>query len=116
MDNLFEFIRHLERVGIIIDAYIDLRDGKLVGELKPDTNYLIRGANAVSLGATDSDARIKGINDGIKSMLTQSVDRGLFIISPDNVALVTGYRQPGSAARTETITSSTPRRSAAQRP
>ena len=87
-----------------MDAYIDLRDGKLAGELKPDTNYLIRGANAVSLGVTDSDARVKGINDGIKSMLTQSVDRGLFIISPDNFAVVTGYRRPGSADRTQTMT------------
>src|SRR5207302_10185528 len=55
MDALIDFMRHLERMGVIIDAYVDLRDGKVVGELSPKTNYLIRGANANQPSANDKE-------------------------------------------------------------
>jgi hypothetical protein len=103
MQNLLEFMRYLERIGVVIDGYVDLRDGKFVGQVTADTNYLVRGSNAVSLGVSDSDARIKGINDTIKSLTSQSVDKGLFIVSPANFAAVTGYRRPGSADNVQAL-------------
>ena len=97
MDALLDFMRHLERMGLIIDSYIDLRDGKVQGQLSPKTNYLIRGSNAYQASADAKDERVAAINASIKSIREQAVDRGVFIISPENFAAVTGFRRAGSA-------------------
>src|SRR5206468_142687 len=101
MDNLVDFMRHLERQGLVVDAYFDLRDGKMVGEITSKTNFLVSGFRAVSLGTSDTDDRVKAINDGIKTMRDKAVDTGLFIISPDNFAIVTGYRRAGGEVSEE---------------
>ncbi|HYV36115.1 MAG TPA: hypothetical protein VE988_10455 [Gemmataceae bacterium] len=104
MDHLKEFMRHLEHKGMVIDAYTDLRDGKLVGEISNKTNYIIRGQNATKLKEGDDDARVKAINGIISAVRGQAQDRGLFIISGENFAVVTGYRRPGSADAVQTFT------------
>ena len=46
MRILASFIHHLERMGVIVDAYVDLTDGKVKGPgLTGRTRYLIRGFN-----------------------------------------------------------------------
>lgn len=115
MDNLFDFMRHLERMGIIVDAYLDLRDGKMIGQVTPQTNYLIRGSTATSLGASDSEERLKLINDGMRAMREQAVDKGMFIISPENFAIVSGYRRTSGADDVQKL-DFTPRRPAVGTP
>jgi hypothetical protein len=104
MDNLRDFMRHLERTGIVIDAYCDLRDGKMVGEPSTKTNFVIRGAPASVAPGAEKDERVTAINNNIKAMREQAIDRGLFIVSADNFAIVTGYRRPGSADNQPTLT------------
>lgn len=42
-------------------------------------------------------AGLDAVNQSIQSLRNQAVERGLFIISPQNLAIVTGYRPPRSA-------------------
>jgi hypothetical protein len=100
-DNLDEFILHLNRMGVIVDAYMDPRDGKIVGAVSTKTNLVIRGGSA---GSDTKDERQLSILTALKYMRDQAVERGLFIISPENFAVVTGYRRPGSADKQQTLT------------
>jgi hypothetical protein len=113
MDSLFDFIRYLDRIGVIVDAYNDLRDGRMVGEITDQTNVLIRGASlrAPQKGEAEEDTRTKLINGNIAQIREQAISRGLFIISANNYAVVTGYRQPGGSNDVPTL-EFTPRRPA----
>jgi hypothetical protein len=104
MDRLNEFMRYLERLGITVDAYTDLRDGKLIGELSNKTNYLIRGRLAGKLGSESDDSRAKEINSTLVSLMQQAIERGLFVISPDNLAVVTGFRRTSDEGTLQTQT------------
>jgi hypothetical protein len=105
MDALKEFMRDLERLGIIVDAYVDLQDGHIVGEITSKTNYLIRGANVFrgEGGEKGKGEPVVPVNNAIKAMKDQAIERGLFIISPENFAAVSGYRRPGSFDNQATI-------------
>jgi hypothetical protein len=98
MDALKEFMRNLERMGMIVDAYVDLQDGTIVGDLSTKTNYLIRGAMAYrgSGGEKGKGEPVAAVNTSIKAMQAQAIERGLFIISSKNFAAVSGFRQPSS--------------------
>jgi hypothetical protein len=105
MDALKEFMRHLERMGMVVDAYVDLQDGTVVGALSSKTNYLIRGANSYRGGGGEKGRGepVVPVNDAIKALKDQAVERGMFIISPLNFAVVTGYRRPGSLDNQATL-------------
>jgi hypothetical protein len=113
MDSLFDFIHYLERIGVFVDAYNDLRDGKMVGEVTDQTNALIRGAGVPvpKKGAGEPDARAKAINSNLAMIREEAVNRGLFIISANNFAVVTGYRQSNGSNDVPTL-QFTPRRPA----
>jgi hypothetical protein len=98
MDALKDFMRHLERMGMIIDAYVDLQDGTIVGDLSTKTNYLIRGAMAYRGGGGDKGKGepVAPVNASIKTMQAQAIERGVFIISANNFSAVSGFRRPGS--------------------
>jgi len=104
MDDLRVFMGQLERMGITVDAYSDLRDGKLIGELSPNTNFVIRGSPAVKQPDAPDDSRVKGINEAIAALRAQAAERGMFIISPANFAVLSGYRRTGDDGRLQTLT------------
>jgi hypothetical protein len=101
-DSLDEFMIHLGRMGVIVDAYMDPRDGKMVGAASIKTNLLIRGASPGD-SKDKENPRYLEINNALKLMHKQAVDRGMFIISAENFAVVTGYRRPGSADNQQTL-------------
>jgi hypothetical protein len=104
MDNLKQFISYLERMGMVIDAYVDPRDGKLVGDVNGKTNFLIRGNRATVLQEGVDEKRAKAVNDNITALRDKAIDGGMFMISAENMAIVTGYRRPGSADTQQTLT------------
>src|SRR5262249_4051989 len=104
MDNFTDFLRHLQRMGVVVDAYNDLRDGKMVGEVTDHTNIIIRGSPATKLAGGDDEGRLKAINGNIQAMRQEAIDRGLFMISADNFAVVTGYRRAGRPHAQPTLT------------
>jgi hypothetical protein len=101
-DSLDEFMIHLGRLGVIVDAYMDPRDGKMVGVATIKTNLVIRSASPGD-SKDKENPRYLEINNALKLMHKQAIDRGMFIISAENFAVVTGYRRPGSADNQQTL-------------
>jgi hypothetical protein len=98
--NLNDFMAYLNRQGITVDAYMDPLDGKLIGAFTAKTNLIIRGASTGNV----KDDRGKAILATLTMAREMAIDRGMFMISPQNFAFVTGYRRPGSADNQQTLT------------
>jgi hypothetical protein len=97
MRNLNEFMHILRRQGVKIDAYLDMTDGKLKGTLSAKTRFLIRGDNLGPGADGKVSDEAKKLNAAIDAVRAEAIEKGLFIISPDNFASVIGYRRPRSA-------------------
>jgi hypothetical protein len=104
--NLREFMAILERQGVKIDGYIDLTDGKIVGGITPQTRFIVRGqglavekkvAKEGEKAEEPAGGREKNVNDAMLAVRNEAIEKGLFIISADNLVNVIGYRQPRSA-------------------
>ncbi len=102
--NLQNFIEVLRKEGVEVDAYLDLIDGKVKGEITPETNFLILGERAyqdpIQIRA-EAGIAPKVINAGIDQMRKQAKDSGLFMISTKNFGFVIGYRPPRGADNAE---------------
>jgi len=107
MRNLRDFMSILENQGVKIDGYIDLTDGKIVGGITPHTGFVVRGEGLAvekkkkGEEAEEPGGREKNVNDAIVAVRNEAVEKGLFIISADNLANVIGYRRPHSATDVE---------------
>jgi hypothetical protein len=112
MRNLRDFISILENQGVKVDGYIDLADGKIVGGITLQTRFVIRGdAPTIERKVPKKDdeekaeapggGREKSVNDAMAAVRAEAVEKGLFIISADNLANVIGYRRPHSASDLE---------------
>jgi hypothetical protein len=99
MASLDQFVSILERQGVIVDAILDLRDGRIHGAITNKTNFLIRGLTPIDAKGAKTD-RIQLIQESVKEMRKDAVERGLFVLSPENFSIVIGYRRPRSASDT----------------
>jgi hypothetical protein len=95
-DELQQFLHAVESEGVTVDAYVDLRDGQIRGQMTSKTAYLIVGYKAYAGPKGTDSARVKATNDAFDSMRKAANDRGMFQISPDNFLNVVGYRRPRS--------------------
>lgn len=102
-EDVEQFRNLLRAQGIIVDCYIDLRDGKTYGSITPRTNYLIRGFGYGGLPKEKMTDAMTAANEGVAALRKEAVERGLFVISPENFGLVIGYRRPASALSTATL-------------
>jgi hypothetical protein len=113
-DSTPEFIRNLEREGIIVDAYLDLRDGTIkpkgIEGLTPDTRYLIIGEKpGFGSGGTviRDDPRTKRKEEVLakmSEMVEKAKDQGTSLIGYRDFVLLVGYPMP----RGSTVTSESP--------
>jgi hypothetical protein len=111
-----DFMHLLRRNGMQVDAYVDLRDGQIRGNITAKTRYLIQGAamrsaaKAPAAKAPDDDKekepakdaapntdRNDLINKSSQTLYNDARDRGLLMISAENFATVIGYRRARSA-------------------
>jgi hypothetical protein len=88
-DQTAEFIRSLESQGIIVDAYVDLRDGGKEGAIKGkgisrQTTYLIEGDNPGSAK--------------VGELKRQAVDMGVTVVPVRRFLAMMGYRMPRNTA------------------
>lgn len=60
-DSLSEFIRNLERQNVVVDAYVDPKDGTVKGQVTFRTDYLIIGDNPESQKKIVDDAKKYGV-------------------------------------------------------
>ena len=56
------------------------------------------------MGQDGKEERVAAVLAGMKTMREQAIDRGMFIISAENFAVVTGFRRAGSADNGQTLT------------
>jgi hypothetical protein len=99
-DELQEFLSAAESQGVTVDAYVDLRDGKIRGEMTPRTAYLVVGHKAFVDKGGDAN-RAKAVNESVAALQKRALERGLFQISPENFLNVVGYRRPRSKTDAE---------------
>ena len=119
-----DFMYLLKRNGMTVDAYVDLRDGKIQGQISPKTRYLIRGDDLRAPGEKPAPApkkvdddkekdkerepmpkevqqpnldRNDAVNRSSIMLRKDAIERGLLLISAENFATVIGYRKARSA-------------------
>jgi hypothetical protein len=94
MRNLQTFMGSLQRQGVIVDAYVDLTDGSVKGDITNKTRYLIRGE--IPVMNDKADDRSKLVHEAAQALKKDATEKGVFIISSDNFANAIGYRRPRS--------------------
>ncbi len=99
-DGTMEFIHNMERQGVIIDSYLDMKDLKIKGKgITTATNYLVVGQRPeldVNLAITGSPLadRNNQIEDMMNGMRKQAKDQGVTLIPARNFMALVGYRLP----------------------
>ncbi|HEV3118095.1 MAG TPA: hypothetical protein VGY58_13670, partial [Gemmataceae bacterium] len=115
-DQIDEFMRTLRREGIVVDAYLDLRDLQIKGAgLNLKTDYLIVGeapnlveryetlAKAARAVSEDKDepkgedprmARKRDIMAKMSEMQRKATELGVTVVPLRRFAVLTGYRLP----------------------
>jgi hypothetical protein len=104
MRNLKDFFHILGRQGVKVDAYLDVTDVKMQGEITNKTRFLILGKGMSVDPKSPQAEQAKKINAAIAAVRAEAVEKGMFVISADNFANVIGYRRPRSANETEPST------------
>jgi hypothetical protein len=91
------FVRRLEDQNIIVDAYVDLSDGKIKGPgLTRQTEYILRGGevDGREAGAPRDKETLKEVNDNIKKLLQEANRLGVEVMRPERFLRDTGYPLP----------------------
>jgi hypothetical protein len=110
MRDLQRYMHALERRGVVVDAYVNLLDGKVVGAVTPETGFLVQGYLPTTKAEKDGkDDWAKAVRAGMEEMKKQAMDVGTFVISPENLAVVMGARVLRANLRTEAAQSFSPR-------
>lgn len=100
-DDTQEFIRNLERQGIVIDSWLDLRDMTVKGSgMTLQTNYLVLGdipevGDDAALAATDRQAVRSGeLVNKLTELRTDANSKGVAIVPVRRFLMQIGYRLP----------------------
>jgi hypothetical protein len=100
-DDTAEFVRNLQKQGVIIDAYLDLKDISVKGKgIDRQTDYLILGTlpqyqGSEALKEDDPRAkRMNAINKEMEDMKAKAVESGVQLISLRKFLVMSGYHVP----------------------
>jgi hypothetical protein len=102
MRQMNDYMYYLVKQGVTIDSYLDLVTGEVQGKLTNKTRVLIVGDSPVVPKDEDKekDLAVQGYN----AMRKEAVEKGMFLISVDNMAVVAGFRRARSANDGENLT------------
>jgi len=101
-DNTAEFIRALEKQGIVVDEYLDLKDLAFKGPgLSLQTNYLIMGESPqiTSLGLREGDTRTDRLQEILKKMgekNTEALKLGITVVPARRFMSLIGLQMPNN--------------------
>jgi hypothetical protein len=95
-DSLFEFMRNLEQQNIVVDAYLDPKDGTIKGQLTYQTDYLILGGVSERTVAGKSEETEKRLVEGRKQMQEEAKKYGVQVKSLQSYLEMIGYPLPHS--------------------
>jgi hypothetical protein len=99
-DDSAEFIRSLERQGIVVDAYLDLKDGTVKGTMSLETSYLVLGDQAdidPSLALREGESGLKRrqeLAEKMEVMRGEAASKGIQMISLRHFLTKIGYPIP----------------------
>jgi cell division protein FtsB len=100
-DDMQEFVRTLERQGVIVDSYLDLRTIKIKGQgIDRQTDYLILGPRPDFAGsdvAKEEDPRARRQTEILREMdkmQKQAEENGVTVVSLRKFLLMSGYHIP----------------------
>jgi hypothetical protein len=94
---LADFTRLLDKQNMVVDAYIDLRDGEIHGKITVQTDYLILGSGPEAIAeGTRGDLKAK-LNEKIDAMRKQAKNNGVEMMNVKRFLDVIGYRFPTTA-------------------
>jgi hypothetical protein len=95
-DSLYEFMRNLERQNIVVDSYLDPKDGSIKGKITFQTDYLILGT-VPDVPASGKISEVdKQISLSQKQMGDEAKKYGVQIKGLMAYLEMTGYRLPHS--------------------
>lgn len=99
-DSLYEFMRNLERQNIVVDAYMDPKDGSIKGQITLRTDYLILGESQefspTGREKGGGEAQ-KALDAGKLAMETQATKNNVPKLPLNKYLEMIGYRLPRSA-------------------
>jgi hypothetical protein len=108
--DLQRYIHAMETKGVVVDAYVNLLDGRVIGAITPETGFLVQGYLPASKEEREGkDDRAKAVRAGMETLRKQALEQGTFVISPENLAVVMGARQLRANLRSETQSTFRPR-------
>jgi len=87
-DDLDELRRNLEKMGVIIDAYLNLKDLSIKGEITKNTDYLILG------GEIRDDGKNKQQKEVFDDMMQKARHNAVPVIKLKQYLSLMGYRSP----------------------
>jgi hypothetical protein len=99
-DRSGEFIQSLQRMGVVIDSYLDTKDMQIKGPgMTVNTNYLVEGEhpevnNLLALQGSSIGERSTKIDELINQMKNQAKDLGVSTMTARNFMTLVGYRVP----------------------
>jgi predicted nucleic acid-binding Zn-ribbon protein len=112
-DTMQEFLRMLQRQGVVVDAYLDLKDISIKGRgIDRTTDYLILGTVPTFAGfevAKEDDPRAKRQQAIIKEMTDmqqKAIDNGVTLITLRKFLVMSGVHVPPGVGVDVTPTSS----------
>lgn len=91
------FIRRLEDQNVIVDAYVDLSDGKIKGTgITRRTEYILRGGelDGRESGAPREKEALKAVNDNIRKLLDEAKQNGVEVMRAERFLRDTGFALP----------------------
>lgn len=98
MRKVDDFRRSLERQGMIVDAYLDLRDMKVKGQVTIETDYLIVGEypeNVISgIGREKDDKDKVTVSDAVGAITKDATTKGVTIVPIRKFLAMSGYKLP----------------------
>jgi hypothetical protein len=110
MRDLQRYIHAMETKGVVVDAYVNLLDGRVIGAITPETGFLVQGYLPTTKEEKEGkDDRAQAVRAGMAALKKQAIEQGTFVISPENLAVVMGARQLRANLRSETQSTFRPR-------
>ncbi|HXG11239.1 MAG TPA: hypothetical protein VNK04_15885 [Gemmataceae bacterium] len=100
MRSMLEFIRTLENQGVVVDAYLDLRDNTIKGQITRLTEFLVLGELPeldLTTPLKEDEPRAQRAETTISQMTKmqqEAIANGVTIISLPKFLNLTGYRVP----------------------
>jgi len=95
-DNLLEFRRNLKEMDIEIDAYLDAKEGKQVGEMSRQTDFLILGSPPDDLTIRSTEKQVE-YEKKMAELQKKAIQLGVTILPLREFLAAVGYRLPKAA-------------------